>query len=60
LIQDVRETSRYLTLDFWASEAAYEAFRENRKEEYKSIDASCDQVTETEREVGRFSGFDAV
>jgi len=54
LIQDVRDASRYLTLDFWVSEAAYEAFREGRKDEYKSIDARCEQMTEAEREVGRF------
>jgi heme-degrading monooxygenase HmoA len=59
LIQDVREARRYLTLDFWASEAAYEAFRENRKDEYKSIDARYEQMTESEREVGRFFAFDA-
>lgn len=59
LIQDVHEARRYLTLDFWASEAAYEAFRESRKDEYKSIDAKCEQMTEAEREVGRFSWFDA-
>ena len=59
LIQDVHEASRYLTLDFWASEAAYESFRESRKDEYKIIDARCEQTTEEEREVGRFSGFDA-
>jgi heme-degrading monooxygenase HmoA len=59
LIQDVRQASRYLTLDFWASETAYETFRESRENEYKSIDARCEQLTEAEREVGRFSGFDA-
>jgi heme-degrading monooxygenase HmoA len=59
LIQDVNESNRYLTLDFWASEAAYEAFREGKRDEYKSIDARCEQMTEAEREVGRFSGFDA-
>ncbi len=60
LIQDVHEASRYLTLDFWASEAAYESFRESRKDEYKIIDARCERMTEEEREVGRFSGFGAV
>jgi heme-degrading monooxygenase HmoA len=59
LIRDVQEASRYLTLDFWASEAAYERFRENRKDEYRIIDARCEQTTEEEREVGRFSGFNA-
>jgi heme-degrading monooxygenase HmoA len=58
LVQDVREGTRYLTLDYWASEAAYEAFRASRKDEYKSIDASCEQMTEAEREVGRFLGID--
>jgi len=53
LIQDVHEASRYLTLDFWASGAAYEAFRESRKGEYNSIDAKCAEMTEAEREVGR-------
>jgi len=57
LIQDVHEASRYLTLDFWESEAAYEAFRESRKDEYKIIDARCEQMTKEEQEVGRFSGF---
>jgi len=58
LIQDVREPNRYLTLDFWAAEPAYEAFREKRRDDYKTIDARCGQLTEGEREVGRFSLLD--
>ena len=58
LIQDVRDPNRYVTLDFWASEVAYESFRESRKHEYESIDAICEEMTEAEREVGRFSGFE--
>ena len=45
LIHDVHEASRYLTLDFWTSEPAYEAFRQSREEEYKSFDARCEQMT---------------
>lgn len=56
LMQDAREPSRYLTLDFWASEGACEAFRESRKREYKGIDGKCEEMTEAEREVGRFIG----
>jgi len=59
LLQDAHQVSRYLTLDFWASEEACEAFRESLKDEYKIIDARCEQMTEEEREVGRFSGFAA-
>jgi heme-degrading monooxygenase HmoA len=58
LIHDVHDGNRYLTLDYWASEAAYEVFRESRKGEYGRIDARCGQMTEAEREVGRFSGID--
>jgi heme-degrading monooxygenase HmoA len=54
LMQDTHEPSRYLTLDFWASEAAYEKFRQAREDEYESIDARCAGLTETEREMGRF------
>jgi heme-degrading monooxygenase HmoA len=54
VIQDVQDGSRYLTVDFWKSEAAYEAFRKKRKEDYQRIDAVCEQMTEAEREVGRF------
>ena len=59
LLQDAHEACRYLTLDFWTSEAAYEAFRESRKDEYKRIDAKCEQMTDSEREVGKFSGIEA-
>ena len=56
LMKDAREPRRYLTVDFWASDVAYEAFRERRKDEYKSIDAKYEEMTEAEREVGRFIG----
>src|ERR1039457_6061714 len=58
LIRVVRDGSRYLTLDYRESEVAYEACRESRKDEYGRIDAKCGQMTEAEREVGRFSGID--
>lgn len=54
LLRDARDTRRYLTVDFWESEAAYEAFRTAHKNEYKEIDARCETLTESEQEVGRF------
>ena len=54
MMHDTRDPSRYLTVDFWKSEAAYEAFRKKRKEDYQRIDDFCEQITEAEREVGRF------
>ena len=54
LLRDERDGSRYLTVDVWESESAYEAFRATRIEEYREIDAQCEALTESEREVGRF------
>ena len=54
LIRDLHDPRRYLTLDHWESEKAYDAFREHRRNDYKRIDALCDPMTETERELGRF------
>ncbi len=50
-----RPNSRsYLTLDFWASETAYDAFRKQHRTEYTTIDLKCEGMTENEREIGRF------
>ena len=52
----VREpnSASYLTLDFWTSQAAYDAFRKQHRAEYRAIDLKCEGMTEDEREVGRF------
>ena len=44
----------YLTLDFWKSQTAYEAFLQRHAADYKAIDQKCEQITESEREVGKF------
>ncbi len=58
LVHDAHDASRYLTLDFWASEEAYQAFRKSHRDQYKIIDARCEPMTDQEQEVGSFSGFD--
>lgn len=55
LIRDAGMAGRYLTLDYWASEAAYEVFRTAHAAEYNEIDQRCEGMTTAEREVGRFS-----
>jgi heme-degrading monooxygenase HmoA len=45
---------RYLTLDFWTSEEAYERFREKHLIEYEAIDQQCESLTESERKLGTF------
>jgi len=56
LVRDVNDRGRYLTIDIWKSSAAYEVFRERYCEEYKKIDVLCAEMTEAEREVGKFVG----
>jgi heme-degrading monooxygenase HmoA len=57
LLRDARDAGRYLTVDVWESETAYEAFRTAHKNEYKEIDARYETLTESEREVGRFAAL---
>jgi heme-degrading monooxygenase HmoA len=54
LIRDLKAARSYLTLDFWKSQAAYDAFRAQHAAEYQAIDAECEGMTESEREVGRY------
>ena len=54
LAQDNNDPGRYLTLDFWTSRQAYEQFRESNLSEYKRIDELCEEMTQTELELGRF------
>jgi len=44
----------YLTLDFWTSGTAYDAFRKRHCAEYRAIDLKCEGLAEREREIGRF------
>jgi len=54
LNRDLKEPRRYLTLDLWASQEAYERFRTEHLAEYQAIDAQSEALTEQERELGRF------
>ena len=54
LARDTNDPGRYLTFDFWTSRQAYEQFRESNLAEYKRIDELCEEMTQTERELGRF------
>lgn len=44
----------YLTLDWWTSRAAYDAFRREHAAEYTRIDSLCEDVTTSEEKVGEF------
>lgn len=55
LVRDWSEPRRYLTLDSWASQSAYESFRAQHGPEYAAVDRECEGLTEREAEVGRFA-----
>jgi heme-degrading monooxygenase HmoA len=54
LLHDFEHSGRYLTLDYWRSQAEFEAFREQRRDEYETIDRRCVAFTEHEARVGSF------
>ena len=54
LHRDTQQANRYLTLDFWVSEAAYQAFRTEHAQEYQAIDRRCEALAERETCLGSF------
>jgi heme-degrading monooxygenase HmoA len=54
LLKDSQVSGRYMTIDYWSSSDHYENFRQQYKEEYTSIDKTCESLTEFERAVGTF------
>jgi len=54
LVHDAKVERTYVTLDFWASQQAYDAFRKQHVAEYRTLDQKCEKMTDSEREIGRF------
>jgi heme-degrading monooxygenase HmoA len=54
LNRDLKDPARYLTLDFWASREAYDAFRAKHAAEYAAIDRECEALTVEEKPLGAF------
>ncbi|HEY1424105.1 MAG TPA: antibiotic biosynthesis monooxygenase [Candidatus Acidoferrum sp.] len=51
LLRDVGAERVYVTIDSWDSREAYDEFRERFAAEYGEIDARCEVLTITERQV---------
>jgi nitrogen regulatory protein PII-like uncharacterized protein len=45
----------YLTIDRWASEDDFRAFRKDHDPEYESLDRSCDSLTSRETRIGAYT-----
>lgn len=58
LHRDRRQPLRYVTIDYWESAAAWEDFRRRHSREFEELDARCESLTVSEREIGRFEPVD--
>jgi heme-degrading monooxygenase HmoA len=54
LVHRLNGERNYMTLDFWRSQQAYDKFRKRHLAKYKTLDQQCEDLTESEREIGRF------
>ena len=54
LLRDIATRGRYVTIDRWTSQAAYDAFRGRNLSEYETIDRRCESLTEHEAHIGSF------
>lgn len=54
LLRDLDDPTCYLTVDYWVSRAAYEAFRESAAADFAGLDARCEQLTVRETSLSRF------
>ena len=54
LVQDPSRLHVYLTLDFWNSRQAYEAFKQCHHDAYLSLDQASEDLTLAERLIGSF------
>lgn len=55
LLRDAYVPGGYLTIDRWASEDDFRAFRKDHDLEYESLDRSCDDLTSRETRIGAYT-----
>jgi heme-degrading monooxygenase HmoA len=55
LLRDAYVSGIYLTIDRWASEQAFRAFRKDHDAAYESLDRDCDALTSRETRIGAFT-----
>lgn len=55
LLRDAYVPGSYLTIDRWASEEDFRAFRREHDSEYEALDRACDALTAKETRVGAYT-----
>jgi heme-degrading monooxygenase HmoA len=54
LFRDLAKPRVYLTMDYWRSKRSYQEFRQAQRVEYKALDATSEDLTACEREIGTY------
>lgn len=54
LLRDAQDPSRYLTLDRWTDQRAYQDFLRVHETEYRALDLRCESLTLRESPLGTF------
>jgi len=55
LLRDAYIPGLYLTIDRWASEADFRAFRKDNDPQYETLDRACDPLTSRETRIGAYT-----
>lgn len=55
LLRDLDEPRRYVTMDRWASAAAFERFRAEHAAPFEALDRRCQALTVAETRLGRYA-----
>jgi heme-degrading monooxygenase HmoA len=55
LLRDAYVPGAYLTIDRWASEEDFRAFRKDHDAAYESLDRTCDALTGSETRIGAYT-----
>jgi heme-degrading monooxygenase HmoA len=55
LLRDAYIPFAYLTIDRWASEDHFRAFRKDQDADYETLDRTCDSLTSRETRIGAYT-----
>jgi len=55
LLKDKAVAGRYITLDRWRNEAAWQAFQVAYAAQYAQLDKACENLTEKEQPLGSYA-----
>jgi heme-degrading monooxygenase HmoA len=55
LLRDAYIPGSYLTIDRWASEEDFRAFRKQHDQDYEALDRNCDSLTSRETRIGAYT-----